>query len=139
VIASYLHNLQITLAVYSWVKSVEVLRCDIEESDIEEILIYRFRVSLKNDDLLEIMERVVYSKDYRKFQVTTYKYHWQDKQQVVIKRWDNAPHFPDLDNFPDHIHIGEDNIVLPGKPMTALELFAIVDRDYERYTKFRIG
>jgi hypothetical protein len=130
-ITSYLQNVQASLAVYFWIKSVEVLRCDIEESDIEEMLIYRFRVSLKNDDLLEIMERVVYSKNDGKLRVTTYRYHWQDKHRVMIKRWDNAPHFPDLDNFPDHIHRGEENVVLPSNPMNALELLAIVDDEIE--------
>ena len=106
-IASYLHKVEVSLAAYSWVKSVEVLRCDIEETDIEEILVYRFRVYLKEDGLLEIMERVVYFKHDAKLQVKTYKYHWQDKRNRLIKRWDNAPHFPDIESFPDHMHMGE--------------------------------
>lgn len=128
-ITSYLHKVQGDIATYAWIKSVEVLRCDIEETDIEEILVYRFRISLKDDGLLEIMERVVYSKHNGKLRVTTYKYHWQDKQNRLIKRWDNAPHFPALENFPDHIHIAKGNKVIPNKPMTALEMFAIVDKE----------
>ena len=130
-IVSYLHKVQASLSAYSWVKSVEVLRCDIEETDIEEILVYRFRISLKEDGLLEIMERVVYSKLDAKSQVKTYKYHWQDKRNRLIKRWDNAPHFPALKSFPDHIHIGEKNIVKPNKPMTVLEMFSIVNQEIE--------
>ena len=130
-IFSYLHKVQVSLAAYSWVKSVEVIRCDIEETDIEEILVYRFRISLKEDGLLEIMERVVYSKHDAKLQVKIYKYHWQDKRNHVIKRWDNAPHFPALDRFPDHIHMGEENVVIPNKPMTVLEIFSIVDQEIE--------
>jgi hypothetical protein len=130
-IASYLHKVEISLAAYSWVKSVKVLRCDIEETDIEEILVYRFRISLKEDGLLEIMERVVYLKQDAKLQVKIYKYHWQDNRNRLIKRWDNAPHFPDLERFPDHIHMGEENVVMPSKPMTVLEMFSIVDQEIE--------
>lgn len=126
-ITSYLHEVQRDIAAYAWIKSVEVLRCDIEETDIEEILVYRFRVSLKDDGLLEIMERVVYSKHDERLRVTTYKYHWQDNQNRLIQRWDNAPHFPSLENFPDHIHTAKENEVIPNKPMTALEMFSIVD------------
>lgn len=123
-IASYLRKVEVSLAAYAWVKSVKVLRCD-----IEEILVYRFRISLKEDGLLEIMERVVYSKHDAKLQVKTYKYHWKDKRNRLIKRWDNAPHFPDLESFPDHIHMGEENVVMIGKPMTVLEMFSIVDQE----------
>ncbi len=130
-IVSYLHKVEVSLAAYSWVKSVEVLRCDIEETDIEEILVYRFRISLKEDGLLEIMERVVYFKHDAKLQVKAYKYHWQDKRNRLIKRWDNAPHFPDIESFPDHMHMGEENVVMPSKPMTVLEMFSIVDQEIE--------
>jgi hypothetical protein len=130
-IASYLQKVEVSLAAYSWVKSIEVIRCDIEETDLEEILVYRFRISLKNKGLLEIMERVVYVKQSALLQVKTYKYHWQDKHNVLIKRWDNAPHFPYLAYFPDHIHIQAGNEVIPGKPMTAMELFLIIDKDIE--------
>lgn len=129
-IRSYLQEIQKALAVYSWVKSVDILRCNIEETDIEEILIYRFRVILEDGGLLEFMERVVYSKHDSTFQVTTYKYHWQDKHHHLIKRWDNAPHFPNLEGFPYHIHIEQEDKVFPNKPMTAIEMLAIIDQEF---------
>jgi hypothetical protein len=124
-IAEYLHDVQIALAAYQWVRSVKVLRCDVEETDLQEILVYRFRVMLQDDGLLEMMERVVYSKTRRTLQVTTYNYHWQDKYNRLVTRWDNAPHF----HFPDHIHLGKDNTIIPGKPMTALEMLAMVAQE----------
>lgn len=129
-IRSYLQEIQETLAVYSWVKSVDILRCNIEETDIEEILVYRFRVILEDGGMLEFMERVVYSKHDLTFQVTTYKYHWQDKRHCLIKRWDNAPHFPDLEGFPHHIHVEQEDNVFPNKPMTAIEMLAIIDQEF---------
>ena len=110
-------------------QSVDILRCDIEETDIEEILLYRFRISLQDGGLLEIMERVVLTKHTGEFQVATYKYHWQDKNMRLIKRWDNAPHFPHLEGFPHHVHFADGTSVRPNKTMTALELFMNIDRD----------
>lgn len=128
-IESYLRDVQVALAAYSWVKSVEVLRCNIEETEIEQILLYRFRISLQDGGLLEIMERVVLTKRTGEVQVTTYKYHWQDKHRHLIKRWDNAPHFHHLEGFPHHVHLADGTSVLPNKPMTALELFTSIDQE----------
>jgi hypothetical protein len=33
-----------------------------------------------------------------------YKYQWQSKDGNLISRWDNVPHYPDLETFPHHIH-----------------------------------
>ena len=38
--------------------------------------------------------------------IEKYRYHYQDKNGELIKRWDNAKHHPDLDTFPDHVHVG---------------------------------
>lgn len=32
-----------------------------------------------------------------------YSYHWQ-KNDKLVRRWDNAPHHKDLPNFPYHVH-----------------------------------
>lgn len=48
----------------------------------------------------------------------TYSYHWADAQGTLIRRWDNTPHFPGLPGYPDHIHDGIANQVLPGQPMS---------------------
>lgn len=33
-----------------------------------------------------------------------YSYHWQSRENRLIRRWDNAPHHPQLDTFPSHCH-----------------------------------
>ena len=110
-IEAYLQHIQSTISAYTWIISVQVLRCDIEETDKEEILIYRFRMILRNHDLLEAMERAVFSKATRAFHITTYNFHWQNSSHHLIKRWDNAAHFPDFATFPHHVHLGETNSV----------------------------
>ncbi|MFX1298315.1 MAG: DUF6516 family protein [Promethearchaeota archaeon] len=36
-----------------------------------------------------------------------YSYHWQDKNDNLIIRWDNCPHHKHLPTFPHHKHIPE--------------------------------
>ena len=31
-----------------------------------------------------------------------YRFHWQDKEAKLLKRWDNAKHHPELKTFPYH-------------------------------------
>lgn len=64
-IREYLKRVEAVLASYKWVKTVQVLRCDIIETEQEQILTYRFRVALEGNALLELMERVVRAKDKR--------------------------------------------------------------------------
>lgn len=36
-----------------------------------------------------------------------YRYHCQDDANRLLFRYDDTPHFPDLDTFPHHKHIGQ--------------------------------
>ncbi|MFP4394641.1 MAG: DUF6516 family protein [Anaerolineales bacterium] len=56
--------------------------------------------------------------------VITYSYHWADVHNHLIQRWDNTPHFPDVPNFPYHVHEGRDDAVAPSKPMS---IFVVLD------------
>ena len=56
-------------------------------------------------------------------QVVTYSYQWAAAENHLIKRWDNTPHFPNLPNFPHHIHDGA--AVIPGQPV---DIFAVLDQ-----------
>jgi len=128
-IRDYLKQLNASLASYQWVRSVQVLRCDILETEQVQILTYRFRVFLMDNALLELMERVVSSKHQPGLETTTYRFHWQDRNGALIRRWDCAPHFPLLPGFPHHIHLGQEEEVLPGSLINALEVLAEVDTE----------
>ena len=45
------------------------------------------------------------------FYKKTYVYHYQDKNEKTIFRYDNAPHYPNLENAPHHKHIGDATVV----------------------------
>lgn len=43
--------------------------------------------------------------------IEKYRYHYQDKNNKLIKRWDNSPHYPILSTFPNHLHKGNQVLV----------------------------
>ena len=45
-----------------------------------------------------------------------YAYHWQDKTNHLLYRWDNAEHYPHLPNFPHHCHTPDG--IQPSPPMS---------------------
>ena len=61
----------------------------------------RIRVRFYNGCLLQLNESVVYQ---GKLEHLGYRYHFQGKNNELIFRYDNTPHFPDLPNFPNHKH-----------------------------------
>ena len=129
-ITLYFNEIEDALSSYEWIQFVETVRCDLEENDQKRILFYRLRVYLSDGGRLEMVERIVESKKDGSIHPTKYSYHWQDQQGNVIKRWDNAPHFPDLEGFPHHIHIGVKNTVVPGRPISALEILAEIGEEF---------
>lgn len=86
----------------------------------------RARLTLANDSLLEFSEYV--EEDGRDdYKITDYSFQWMDKDGNQIRRWDNTPHFPKLENFPHHIHVSADEVV-PGQPMDILGVLAEIEQ-----------
>lgn len=54
-----------------------------------------------------------------------YSYHYQAADGTLIFRHDNAPHFPDLEGFPDHRH--ERNRVLPASAPDLSQVLREID------------
>ena len=63
----------------------------------------RIRVRFASGHLLEFNEAVIIEKG--QINHLSYRYHLQDRQNKLVFRYDNAPHFPTLDNFPHHKHL----------------------------------
>jgi len=72
------------------VKRVEQVRR--EHDATGRIGFMRYRLTLINDDLLELIERV--EVQVGEIVVTKYRHHWQNQEGTLIKRWDNAPYYP---------------------------------------------
>ena len=101
---SYFEQVTDILSVIRQIKSIEIIRYDLDETELKEILIYRLRAVLKNNDLIEIMERVTALKKTGMFETTKYRVHWQNSGGQLIKRWDNAPHHFEITSHPHHVH-----------------------------------
>lgn len=89
---------------------------------------FRARLTLINGDFLEVSEYFI-------FQAGTcvtkeYRYQWMDAlQRQLIKRWDNAEHFPNLPNFPHHIHNGSETNVISGQVLNIIELIVFIEKE----------
>jgi hypothetical protein len=79
---------------------------------------YRVRVELKD-------ESVLHAREFQLHEVRNYSFHWQKADGELICRWDDAPHYPDLETFPFHKHEGKK--ILPSLPMNLDTVLEIVN------------
>ena len=61
-----------------------------------------------------------------------YRFHWQDKEAKLVKRWDNAKHHPELKTFPYHMHVCEDENVKESRSMDLWEVLRILESEVEK-------
>ena len=54
-----------------------------------------------------------------------YSYHYQNKEKVLIFRYDNAEHHPEIPSYPHHKHIPKSNIEASQETSLAEVLFEI--------------
>jgi hypothetical protein len=82
---------------------------------------FRARIILCNGDFLEVAESFA-SQDSGGIATRDYRYQWMDdSRQILRKRWDSVKHFPDLPNFPHHVHVGEESNVEAGVSRNIIE------------------
>ena len=73
----------------------------------------RIRIRFADGYLLELNESAIAEgKDIKHL---GYRYHFQDKKNNLIFRYDNTPHFPDLESYPDHKH-SSSGVIATKKP-----------------------
>ncbi len=85
----------------------------------------RFAIELRDGSELHVFEYI--DSNLHKLD---YSYHWQDKEKRLITRWDNAPHHPEIETFPHHIHEGEN--IKPSKEPTFVEILEKVGERFEK-------
>ncbi|MHC5773341.1 toxin-antitoxin system TumE family protein [Nostoc sp.] len=89
---------------------------------------FRARLTLKNGDFLEIAESFTIREG--RFLTLGYRYQWMDEtKEILRKRWDNVKHFPDLPNFPHHVHIIKESNVEPSESRNILELIDLIQKE----------
>lgn len=128
-IETYLQQIDELLSTSPLVSEVQILRRSIRDTELEKVLNYRYRVTLADGGFVEMTERIL--EVGRSVEVTKYRHHWQDSTGQLIKRWDNAPHHPEVDTFPDHLHDGTENQVVSHAPINGLEVLRLILDDLE--------
>jgi len=83
---------------------------------------YRVRVLLQDDSLLQCVERVRQLSDG--LVTEKYSFHWQSADGRLIRRWDNAPHHPEIVSFPHHVHDKDEGNVYAHE---ALDVFGVLE------------
>ncbi len=92
--------------------------------------LYRFRLTLQDRSILEMFER--YQIVEGRVNVTKYSFHWQDSTGRLHKRWDNAPHHPEVSTHPSHVHDGAEEHVKPHDAMTCEKVLAVLTEELTR-------
>ena len=73
----------------------------------------RIRIRFLSGYLLELNEAAIVEAEHIRH--LGYRYHFQNSQNNLVFRYDNTPHFPEINSFPHHKHF-KDNIVAVDKP-----------------------
>jgi len=128
-IEEYLRHIEALLSTSPAVREVEIVRRSVRDSDLEKVLNYRYRVVLVDGGFVEMTERVL--EVHGTLEMTKYRHHWQDSHGVLIKRWDNAPHYPVIDTFPHHLHDGAEDCVVGHRAITGLEALRCILAEVE--------
>jgi hypothetical protein len=106
-----LPQLEALLRTSSKVKSFHII--DNDPLD-EASFLFKIRCELVSEQTLQIRLRGVSGSS---------RYSFQEFTDIPLRRWDNAPHFPNLPNFPHHHHDLQGNVTessLTGDPIADL-------------------
>jgi hypothetical protein len=119
---AYLDAIKLKLTTSPIIKEAHV----VQERSLEDRGFFRARLRLANDDFVEIAEFFVI--DLGQVQTVEYRYQWMDSdKQHPRKRWDNAGHYPNLPNFPHHVHNGDEDTIRPGHPMGIVAFIDVLE------------
>jgi hypothetical protein len=122
--AEYLSKIDELICGSPGIISIDVIRRSIWTTEVETIGMYRYKIVLDNGDLLELTERIVEKKG--ELSVIKYRHHWQQKDGTIINRWDNAPHYRNVDTFPHHLHEGSETNIISHPEINGFEVLNIV-------------
>ena len=80
----------------------------------------KMKLRLIDGSSLRIWEKILENSLQR------YSYYWLDELDNQIIGWDNAPHHPDIETFPDHKHVSGNSLASKDKLVDILKY--ITDR-----------
>jgi len=107
------------------VKSYKVLRREVSLRSGQ----CRIRAELRDGGLLEMFEYVQVTS---KGEIITrkYRYHWQDAEGRIMRRWDNAAHYSDLPYAPHHVHLPDGFVEGVAEPPDGLQVLTQIEAQF---------
>lgn len=116
-----LENIRSALMASPAVADIRVLH----EQALGDVGYFRIRGKFVNADRFLFMERF-HNRNGGIF-VEKYAFHWQGPDGALIRRWDNAPHHREIATFPDHLHEGSEDTVLPHAALDSFQVLRMVE------------
>ncbi|MFQ6092555.1 MAG: DUF6516 family protein [bacterium] len=89
---------------------------------------YRTKIEMSFSDGSKL-----YAKDYVfEGEDRKYSYHWIDREENLLIRWDNAKHWRGISTFPHHKHIGTPERVEPSNEVTLDDVLTSIESQMMR-------
>ena len=123
-LSEYLHKVE---AIVLKLRNIYVERYE-EEIIANNRINLRIRIRFRIGYLLELNEAVIVESGTIKR--LYYRYHFQDDNNNLVFRYDNAPHFPGFINFPHHKHLPDEVT-----DTSETSIFKVIEEANNRNTK----
>ncbi|MBX3053822.1 MAG: hypothetical protein KF753_20250 [Caldilineaceae bacterium] len=107
-IAAYFDEIESRLINNEIVYSFRIIRRQVSATDGK----YRVKLVFVDNSEAEFYLYVIESGG--RIVLKKYSFHWQGSDETLIRRWDNAPHHPNLPGDPHHVHQSDGSI--DGRP-----------------------
>jgi hypothetical protein len=98
-----------------------VIQSDISFDEVSDECYIRGVLTLTGGYELHLAEYVIAGPEIKRLK---YRYHLQTPESKLLARWDNAPHHPEIETHPCHLHIGKD--IKPSGAMDVESVLAVV-------------
>lgn len=122
-IDSYFEEIILKLSEVAYVNSFAVIKKKTTSTDGY----LRIKADITSNDILEIS---IYCQCIgMSVEVIDYRYHWQDKNGLLKRRWDNCKHHKGIRTFPFHVHVEKDEIVEPSEKMDIYKVIEMVGKN----------
>lgn len=126
IIEQHFDEVEVCLLQSPAVVAYQILRREIAYGDAK----LRVKLELFDGGMAELFEYI--SEVDNSVHLLKYSFHWQDAKGKLKKRWDNAPHHPDLPNAPHHVHHEDSTVQHIKKP---LDIFGVIKKIEEELTQ----
>lgn len=121
--AAYLETIKLRLIASPVIAEYRIVKERVTRTD----RYLRVRATLVNGDFLELVE--AFERGVTEIVVIDYRHQWMNAAQSQLRRrWDGAPHHPELSGSPHHVHIEREDEVIPSYPMSILSVLDELER-----------